>query len=144
MFWTDDQRAAIVKAFCDDGRTAVQIAADYGVSRNAIIGVVNRDYRRRGIKPTKAAAMQATRRARPRPNPFTGAVARSDKHATLRAAPPAPPASRFVAMADLAPGECRFAVTPHDAAPADHRFCGGPAAGGPYCDHHARLTRAIA
>lgn len=47
------------------------------------------------------------------------------------------PEPLFVSMLDLQPRQCRWAATPDDAAPADHRFCGAKTdPGKSYCPHH--------
>jgi hypothetical protein len=58
--------------------------------------------------------------------------------------PPSFPANindgrRAVPFSELSPSGCKWAVTPHNAAPSHHRFCNAPrSAEVPYCAQHAR------
>jgi len=166
MAWTDEQRAAIIKAYYEAGESASEIAARYHVSRNSIIGLAGRHRAKtgRGLKsnaaPRKPSDPTAPRKpsgARPPAKPKAGldfaTLARLDAANARIIAAASPPRSlglpaapvadaRFVAWGDLGQGECRFAVTPHHVAPRDHRFCGRHADDGPYCRPHSRLAHA--
>lgn len=148
MAWTYEQRAAIVEAFYVDGESAGQIAARYQVSRNTIIGLAHRHGKKAG-HAAKAAAAPRPRQAKPpkpaKPLPRAWHF-QAGKPATIRPArrdplpaAPLPSAPRRIPILPLGSGECRFAVTSHDAPATDHLFCGLPA-DGPYCPHHARLA----
>lgn len=139
--WTTEEREQIVAAF-DAGEMASAIAQRFGVSRNAVIGVIHRERRRRGPQPgdrrrklrsgPPKRTVKATGTGRARP---LAPVVRP-----LREAAAPPPQARFLTLAEVEAGQCRFPVTPHDAPPAAHRFCGAPAPDGRYCRHHGQIA----
>lgn len=139
MKWTAEDRDAIIQAFDVDGLSAALVAERFRTSRSAILGLLHRHRRAKGLeaarrKPAQARQPAQTRSGtRPRPSPPAAPVQEA------RAVASRPP--RAVPMADLRRNECRFAVTPHDQ-PADaHLFCGLPATGS-WCDRHAQLVYA--
>jgi hypothetical protein len=151
--WSKEDRAAIVKAFFDDGESAGKIAARYGVSRNAIIGVAHRHGAKNHAPKAPAPAKPSGKAPPPRRGGMDFARAARLEAATTRAALISGKAkvigrrpsvlidgARFVPLVSLGAHDCRFPITPHGIAPDAHRFCGLPAEG-TYCPHHARLCR---
>lgn len=151
--WSADEKAAIVKAFFDDGESASKIAARYGVSRNAIIGVAHRNGAKNHPPKSHAPVKPGSKAPPPRRGGMdfastarleaatTKAALISGTKTTLQLRPAAlVEGARFLPLAELGAHDCHFPVTPHHAAPDNHRFCGLPAEE-TYCPHHARLCR---
>lgn len=149
--WTDEQRQAIADAFLKDGESASVIGKRYGVSRNAILGLVHRYKSAHGIGgKTRAAAPRSVAAKQPVSRPASRGtrpshippIPRKTRLPQIDRCTPAP--ARLVAIADLKSGECRFPVTPHDAPRDGHLFCGLGVAeqGGSYCAAHVRLAHA--
>ncbi|MFY9762620.1 MAG: GcrA family cell cycle regulator [Xanthobacteraceae bacterium] len=124
------------------GLSCSQIAAEIGVTRNAVIGKIHR----LGLSPGRPAAPARScppRARQPRSSPqrqflrlmFTQApgVAGAEAEAT-----PVETMQRC-SLLDLAPGECRWPVG--DPCKADFAYCGNQAvAGFSYCAGHARMA----
>jgi len=156
MQWTDEQRKAIAMAYYTDGESASAIAARYGVSRNAIIGLAHRVRARSGgltrklayavapQQPKQARAAKADRPRKQSPRTWHMQACALAKARPVPAEPVSPPqplaAARSIPQSLLGADECKFPVTPHDAPRAAHLFCGLPAEGGPYCPHHAEIA----
>lgn len=145
MTWTDEQRAAIFKAFYTDGESASTIAARYGVARNAIIGVAHRMRARAGAPKKRPPAARTAEKQRAqrmatifKPRMVGMSTRLSPATADAFAAVAAAPVFGF-ALKSLGEHQCRFAVTPHDAPRAGHLFCGAPA-DGPYCPRHTLIA----
>ena len=80
-------------------------------------------------KATRAPApkKKVGSRQRPRPAPVVG----------VRTEPQRAPGT--YKLAELRQSQCRFACTPDDARPAEHRFCGNPVVGhGSWCAEHLK------
>jgi GcrA cell cycle regulator len=135
MDWTED-RIETLKRLSQEGRTARQIAEQLGgVSRNAVIGKLNRLDREPEAKPPTA------------PKPVTAKVVRiRDAGVTPRpriaqpsAAPRTPIQCEEVRGAatflTLEAHMCRWPIG--DPCGKDFTFCGQPAQGRTYCSHHA-------
>jgi hypothetical protein len=148
--WTDDERKAVCAAFYKGGESAAQIAARFGTSRNSIIGIAHRHGKRFGFErkgrvtdpggPAKKGRSPASPRQAP-PRPIVPREDWRPPQVAMKKAPPAPVLPpRKVTLAELKKGDCKFAVTPHDAAPDAHLFCGLPAEGS-YCPHHQEVCR---
>lgn len=146
--WTPE-RVEQLRSFVVTGLSCSQIAAEIGVSRNAVIGKIHR----LGIGPGRPAAARARscppRARRPRPP-----SQRSLLQLMFAAAPSAAVGEDAAALApvesarrcsliELAHGECRWPVgDPADGRrAANFRFCGNAAiAGFSYCVGHARMA----
>jgi len=144
--WTPE-RVEQLRAFVVTGLSCSQIAAEIGVSRNAVIGKIHR----LGIGPGRPAAARARacppRARRPRLPPqrklmqlmFAATPCEASEDAALLAVESA----RRCSLLELAHGECRWPVgdPPGGARAADFVFCGNAAiAGFSYCVGHARLA----
>jgi len=139
--WTSE-RVAQLKQCIDAGLSCSKIAAELGVSRNAVIGKMSR-LRLSRPKPAPARA------ASPKRALFrTGALARIlARQQVLEIAPPLQPGACPIAildgrgcqLLDLTPSQCRWPI--NEPGTADFCFCGSTKlAGLPYCLGHARLA----
>jgi GcrA cell cycle regulator len=144
--WTPE-RLEQLRNFAGSGLSSSRIAAEIGVTRNAVIGKLHR----LGLAPGRPAAGGPARTCPPRahrprhspqreflrlmfaqvPSIASGSVAASTVQSTQ-------PCSLF----DLARDKCRWPMGNPEA--ADFAFCGNEAATGfPYCAGHARLAYRI-
>ncbi len=140
--WTRE-RVEQLKILTEEGLSCAQIGRRLGVSRNAVIGKLNRLGLSRGRKPAAPrapSALSTTSRLR-RP----GIIAqRQILRAIYAEAPPAAEAATIVvgercSLLDLAKGKCRWPLS--DPGESDFSFCGNAAVSGlPYCAGHARLA----
>ena len=138
--WTDERIERLKNRFAA-GLTCRQIAADIGVSRNAVIGKLSRlnlTRDRAGDQPT-------------RKNAGSGPAAKTTprrQYAMLAAAYAAPGApaepepiddARRCSLFELSEARCRWPISTPGA--ADFCFCGNtPLDGLPYCSGHSRLA----
>jgi len=141
--WTPE-RLEQLRNFAGNGLSSSQIAAEIGVTRNAVIGKLHR----LGLAPGRPAAGGPARTCpprarRPRHSPqreflrlmFAQVPSIASGSVAVSAVESAQPCSLF----DLARDKCRWPVGNPDA--ADFAFCGNEAAAGfPYCAGHARLA----
>ncbi len=146
--WTPE-RVEQLKGCIRAGLTCSRIAAEIGVSRNAVIGKMNRlglsrpkVARARGSELAGEEPKRAAWRSRNVTRLFT-------QHRILVELPPAPRDATLIAngrgcsLLELNPGNCRWPIS--EAGAADFRFCGGTqVAGLPYCVGHARLAYKVA
>jgi len=140
-----------------DGKSASQISTQlgHGVTRNAVIGKVHRlGLAGRAKAPSSAAApprAASAPRMSPRPAPSGARAAVRGATALALSAEPAldtrpvfqeddivVPMSLRVTIVDLKEAMCRWPLG--DPTSSDFRYCGSPAASGPYCAHHGRLA----
>jgi GcrA cell cycle regulator len=148
--WTPD-RVEQLRSFVVTGLTCSQIAAQIGVSRNAVIGKIHR----LGLSPARppgGAARSCPPRARHPRAPRAPGQRRllrlmwSDgAPANNTEAAPAPvDSAQPCSLLDLERGKCRWPLgEPTGAAgpPGDFIFCGNAAADGfSYCPGHARMA----
>ncbi len=144
------ERNELLKKLWADGNSASVIAAQFGVTRNAIIGKVHRmlgPAERRGNRPTTTSLpmgwSQVTKQAllsrarKPQATPRT-AVRRVSvaRNAALPIAPVALPHARSdkPQIWQLRDNECKY---PHgDVGGPDFHFCGAPTNERSYCDYH--------
>ena len=144
--WTSE-RIELLKRYQHAGLSCSQIAREIGVTRNAVIGKMNR----LGLSRPKGCDRQARlarpktprtwRSKRPRLNIFA-------QHEMLMAAfpRPKPPAEdipiydgRGCTLLELSQGKCRWPISNPGA--EDFCFCGNkPVKGLPYCLGHARIA----
>jgi len=156
MSWTEE-RVELLRRHWIEGKSASQIASllGNGLTRNAVIGKVHRlGLGGRAKSPASSGvhaapqAPKAAHRAQPRPAAahriVRGATALAvAAEALVEAEPDAfesvvVPMSLKVTIVELKEAMCRWPLG--DPASPDFRYCGSPAASGPYCLHHARLA----
>jgi len=157
MSWTDE-RVEQLKQHWTEGKSASQIAAllGHGLTRNAVIGKVHRlglagrakSPGRASPRPRPAAQPSAHRAAAPRmasaPRITRGATALAIAPDALADAEPEAfesvvvPLSLRVTIVELKEAMCRWPLG--DPATAEFRYCGSPAASGPYCAYHGSLA----
>jgi GcrA cell cycle regulator len=156
MSWTDE-RVELLRQLWLDGRSASQISAQlgHGVTRNAVIGKVHRlGLAGRAKAPTSAASPpRAASAPRMSPRPASSGARTAVRGATALALATEPaldtrpvfqeedvviPMSLRVSIIDLKEAMCRWPLG--DPTSADFRYCGSPAASGPYCAHHGKLA----
>jgi GcrA cell cycle regulator len=138
--WTEE-RVRQLRSFVIAGLSTSQIAAEIGVTRNAVIGKIHR----LGLARERPAAV-ATRMRAPRPRPTrvlrllrairedAAPVIRLETLTTLPVE-----STQRCSLLDLASGKCRWPLS--DPGKADFGFCGNDAiAGISYCVGHARLA----
>ena len=150
--WSSERIELLNRCF-HAGLSCSQIALEIGVTRNAVIGKMNRlglsrprDVVDRQLEQRRAAKLAhpkitASRPRRARPNIFA-------QHELLREAfpEPKPPAEdipihngRGCTLLELGREKCRWPISTPGA--ADFCFCGNePVEGLPYCPGHARLA----
>jgi len=129
--WSLDEIAHVVSR-CDAGETSSRVARDYGVTRNAIIGIYHRARVARG---DKAAPV-------PKTKPRTLETAKRMKPTMARKAvvilKPLPSREEALARAAgiTAVTGCRWEIT-GSMTVADYRFCNAPQCNGSsYCEQH--------
>jgi len=145
--WTAE-RVEQLRSCVANGMTCSQIAAEIGVTRNAVIGKIHR----LGLSTERPAATPAgscqQRARRPRllarrqllrvvsPEAPSGA-------SEVACEPVAVDSAQRCSLLELAQGKCRWPVgdAGKDSGAADFVFCGNEAAAGfPYCAGHARMA----
>ncbi len=156
MSWTDE-RVELLRQLWLDGKSASQISGQlgHGVTRNAVIGKVHRlGLAGRAKAPSSAAApprAASAPRMAPRPASSGARTAVRGANALAFAVEPAldtrpvfkeddvvVPMSLRVTIIDLKEAMCRWPLG--DPTSPDFRYCGSPAASGPYCAHHGKLA----
>jgi GcrA cell cycle regulator len=137
------ERVEQLRNFVVAGLTCSQIAAEIGVTRNAVIGKIHR----LGLSPGRPAAAPA-RSCPPRGRP----PRLPSRRRLLRLAAKAPflgdgaagqdacvESAQRCSLFELAQGKCRWPIS--DPGAADFAFCGNDAiAGLSYCAGHARMA----
>jgi GcrA cell cycle regulator len=160
MAWTDEVVEQL-KQHWIDGKSASQIAGllGNGVTRNAVIGKVHR-LGLAGRAKTPSASVPRARRLAPPPTHRVAGPRLSSSHAprmmrgatALALAPESLselesqeefesvvlPMSLRVTIVELKESMCRWPLG--DPATSEFRYCGSPAASGPYCTYHGGLA----
>jgi len=155
MSWTDE-RVELLRQLWLDGRSASQISAQlgHGVTRNAVIGKVHRlGLAGRAKAPSSPAPPRAASAPRMAPRPASSGARTAVRGATALALAAEPaldtrpvfqeddvvvPMSLRVTIIDLKEAMCRWPLG--DPTSSEFRYCGSPAASGPYCTHHGKLA----
>jgi GcrA cell cycle regulator len=142
------ERVAQLRNFVGAGLTCSQIAAEIGVTRNAVIGKIHR----LGLGPGRPAAAPGrvcpprTRRPRlPSQRQMLRLISADAPRATDGAALEAVPvdSAQHCSLLELAQGKCRWPVGDPggNSGATDFVFCGNEAvAGFSYCAGHARMA----
>ena len=138
--WTAE-RIEQLRHCVGSGLTCSQIAAEIGVTRNAVIGKIHR----LGLSPARPAGAPARSgppRARsPRFSPSSRLFRLIDAHTPcVTAAEPAPiDSAQRCSLLEIAQDKCHWPIgDPHA---ADFAFCGNAAVTGfSYCAGHARMA----
>ena len=138
--WTTE-RVALLKSCVNAGLSCGQIAHEIGVSRNAVIGKINRLGLSRG-RSAATATRSCAGAARRRPQVLTQRLALR----ALFASEPAPDdvvSTEPCSLLNLAPRKCRWPITAGDT--AEFSFCGNITTDGmSYCAGHARIAYRLA
>jgi GcrA cell cycle regulator len=155
MSWTDE-RVEQLKQHWTEGKSASQIASllGYGLTRNAVIGKVHRlglagRAKSPGLasprpRPSAPHRVTAPRMALAAPRITRGATALAIAPEALADAEPEAfesvvvPMSLRVTIVELKEAMCRWPLG--DPATSEFRYCGSPAASGPYCAYHGSLA----
>lgn len=142
--WTPE-RVEQLRNFVVNGLTCSQIAAEIGVTRNAVIGKIHRLGLSPGRPPGAAVRSCPPRRRQPRPVNQRRLLrlmwSEGARVADTAAAPAAVDSAQPCSLLDLERGKCRWPVSePADGA-GDFVFCGNTAVDGfSYCAGHARMA----
>ena len=149
--WTD-QRVDQLKRLLADGLSASEIAGEFGISRNAIIGKVHRY----GLSFSRApwrrgmGAPRAPRIARKAPLRKSKLQLHPGLAPKLPVEEPVPehvddlaiPAGQRRTILTLRKDDCRWPVGDPRLEPASFFYCGAPAKdGSSYCPHHDRRSK---
>jgi len=148
------ERVELLKRHFNAGLSCSQIAREIGVTRNAVIGKMNRLglSRPRDVIAGQQEFRRAARLARPKtppgPRPRRPRLSIFAQHEMLVAAFPEPQLrvedvpivnGCGCTLLELSRATCRWPVSATDG--ADARFCGStPIEGLPYCPGHARIA----
>ena len=139
FLWTPEADATALR-MVKGGHSRSSVANALGLSRNAVIGRLNRLQKADGIVRKKATAKG--RKSKPvverraMPGLLYGFPKFSD------AAPAAfdePTTDTAVRLKDVRLFDCRWPLGDSSDAEA-FRFCGAPSTSGPYCIHHAQIA----
>jgi GcrA cell cycle regulator len=146
-FWTPEQDTRLAD-FLRDGKSASEIGAELGVSRNAVVGRVHRNPELAKIGFARSPGKQGPRQRKsdkPRARPRIAVVSPSILFDHAPAVPlPEPvfiPGERHTVgrpILMLGHGECRWPVNDADRGEL-HLFCGAPADGS-WCECHRRRS----
>ncbi len=142
------QRVEQLKRCFHAGLTCSQIAHEIGVTRNAVIGKLNRMGLSQPRNPALAQARRDARSARPRSRTRWSPFSVADQRKLLRDAFPQAQANveavpihngRGCTFLELTQNQCRWPI--NDPGAANFCYCGNDAFSGlPYCAGHARLA----
>jgi len=132
--WTTE-RVALLRSYVNAGLSCAQIASEIGVSRNAVIGKINR----LGLSRGRSSSTPRTRSITPMQRSRTLA-----QRLALKALFESEPLAAVVStepcsLLDLAPRKCRWPISANGA--AAFSFCGNSTADGmSYCTGHVRMA----
>jgi GcrA cell cycle regulator len=144
--WTPE-RLEQLRNFASSGLSSSQIAAEIGVTRNAVIGKLHRLGLASGRPAAGGPARSCPPRARrPRHSPQREFLrlmfAQTPSIANGSGAPSTVESTQPCSLFELAHDKCRWPMGNPEA--ADFAFCGNDAAAGfPYCAGHARMAYRI-
>jgi GcrA cell cycle regulator len=137
--WTTE-RVEMLRNYVNAGLTCWQIAQEIGVTRNAVIGKLNR----LGLKGPQAARLRGPRSMQPRPSRAFSQrqilhTIYADTPFAAEATEPAIVSTNPCTLIELTGCTCRWPLGDADA--KDFSFCGNPVvASFPYCAGHVRMA----
>ena len=142
------ERVALLRNFIGAGLTCSQIAAEIGVTRNAVIGKIHRlglGPGRPAVAPGRACPPRTRRPRLASQRQKLRLIAADAPRAAGSAAPEAEPVdtTQCCSLLELEQGKCRWPVSDQSSASgaANFVFCGNEAVEGfSYCAGHARLA----
>lgn len=145
LTWNPERIEQLKRCF-DAGLTCSQIAREIGVTRNAVIGKMNRMGLSRPRDPLTTPARHRTRPARTRPQTRWSAFTVADQRQMLQDAFPQAIVEeipihngRGCTFLELTHGRCRWPI--NDPRADNFCYCGNEASGSlSYCAGHARLA----
>lgn len=145
LTWSPERVEQLKRCF-SAGLTCSQIAREIGVTRNAVIGKMNRMGLSQPRDPAVAQARRDARSTRPRSRRIWSAFTVADQRTLLRDAFPQVRVEeipihggRGCTLLELAQDRCRWPI--NDPGAANFCYCGNEAFTGlPYCTGHARLA----
>ena len=131
--WTAE-RVELLKSCVDAGLSCGQIAREIGVSRNAVIGKINR------LQLSRCHGAIARQPERKRPRVLTQHhILMAVRAAPLPAADTLVPNGGRCSLMELNESKCRWPI--NDPGAENFCFCGNQAVAGlPYCAGHARIA----
>ncbi len=140
--WTPE-RIAQLRSFLDSGLTCSQIAAEIGITRNAVIGKIHRlglSPGRPATRPPRAGVPGGRRPRPPSPRQMLRLVyADAPGIAAVAVDSEVIDSAQRCSLLELTQSACRWPVS--DPGAADFSFCGNEAhTGFPYCAAHARMA----
>ena len=146
--WTEERLRALKQHF-EAGLTCREIAAELGVSRNAVIGKISRLAltRDNGGDTRRVVRAENARDGARRPVPklrrrILRAVS-NDPPPIMIEEPPAGPVENGCSLFELSKERCRWPISTPGA--DDFCFCGSkPLDGLPYCPSHTRMVYRVA
>lgn len=145
--WTDE-RVEKIRALWIDGKSALQIAAALGVTRNTVVGKLQRigcTGRAGRPKPEGLAAPAPVMPRAPRRHPTPPKPARApapeieiDTRPIVEDVAIVVPMSLRVTIVDLHAAMCKWPLG--DPQSDEFRYCGSEVSCGPYCSGHRRIA----
>jgi GcrA cell cycle regulator len=140
--WTTE-RVELLRNYAQAGFTCMQIARQIGVTRNAVIGKLNRlglsQPTRSTARTDGADASPLRRPGAPTQRQILRAVHAETPFAGAAAPEPVVASAQRCTLLELTHGKCRWPVSEPDA--KDFSFCGNAAVAGlSYCAGHARIA----
>ena len=132
--YTEEMKAEIAKLW-NEGWTGSEIAAEYGMSRNSVIGMANRNRDLFITKPPPPALVKVV--AKRREKKAKRERAKHMERNTIEAPAMDPPAPVYTLM-DLGPRNCRWPINGGD----PYLFCGAitEVAQNVYCACHKKIA----
>jgi len=147
--WTDE-RVELLKLRWAEGFSASAVAIELGngLTRNAILGKINRlGIPAREVVNYRVSGARIVSASTPKPRRVNPPRLRLEEIGLTPLPPPAPEiftAEHFCTLEQLTAHSCRWPTWPADAPPSEKFFCGTPTAdvfgGRPYCWLHSRVA----
>ncbi len=133
-FWTEENKTTAKRMYVEEDKSAAIVGAHLGVSRNAVIGIINR----MGLKKDKPPLV---REPRQRIKPIYKRARTAADRVQRRAEGPVPQLIRgedipplLASVRDLNDTLCAY---PYGI--RDYQFCGRPRVHGSFCDQHGAI-----